>query len=166
LESEIISERARLGLNGLAKAHKWPNDHPPLGFERTKSGHLKIIPKESRLVRKIFRMYLQTKSMGQVAFKLNKLNILTKKGLKWTASAVRAILVNKIYVGFYNVAGVKDYVEEYRIVEDNVFEKVNALRLRYRSKNSARPEMPKDRKKVKVEKMFGTYLQLLKEAKH
>ena len=148
LESEIISERARLGLNGLAKAHKWPNDHPPLGFERTKSGHLK------------------TKSMGQVAFKLNKLSILTKKGLKWTASAVRAILVNKIYVGFYNVAGVKDYVEEYRIVEDNVFEKVNALRLRYRSKNSARPEMPKDRKKVKVEKMFGTYLQLLKEAKH
>ena len=130
-----------------------------------KSGHLKIIAKESRLVRKILHMYLTEKSMGQVAFKLNKVGKLTKKGLRWTASAVRSILVDKIYVGLYSVAGVKDYVEQYRIVEDDVFAKVKELRLRYRGKNSARPEMPKDRKKVKVEKMFGTYLQLLKEEK-
>jgi site-specific DNA recombinase len=162
LESELISERAKLGLNGLGRAHRWPNRHAPLGFELTQSGHLKILSKEARLVRKIFRMYLKTKSMAQIAFVLNQAKTLTKNGLMWTASAVRTILTNKIYIGFYSVAGVEDHIENCRIIRDDVFAKAEEIRLRYRQKNSSRPEMQQNRKQAKAEKVIGKYLQILK----
>jgi len=108
-------------------------------------------------------MYLKEKSMSQVAFKLNKANVLTKKGLEWTAVAVRNILADSIYIGLYNVAGISDFVPEYRIIEDRLFEMATNLRLRYRQKNAQRPQMPKDRKEAQVDKMFTAYLSLLKE---
>ncbi len=163
LERELIGERAKLGLHALAKEHKWPNPHPPLGYDRLDNGRLKANENEAKLVLRIFRMYLKEKSMPQVAFKLNKEGILTKKGREWNARAVRDVLTNEIYTGKYKVAGVEDYVEEYRIVDDALFEKVNEIRLRYRNSGSKRPLMPKDRRMAKIEKIFGRYLELLKE---
>jgi len=165
LERELIGERARLGLYGLAKDHKWPNPHPPIGYERSSDGRLGTKEDEARLVRRIFEMYLQEKSMPQVAFQLNKERILTKKGKKWNAVAVKDVLTDGIYVGIFNVAGVKDYVEEYRILEDGLFVMANETRLRYRRKGSHRPPMPEDRKMTKINKMFCMYFDLLKEAK-
>ena len=72
LERELIGERARLGLYALAKEHKWPNPHPPLGYDKGKDGMLLVNESEVKLVRKIFKMYLRERSMPQVAFKLNK----------------------------------------------------------------------------------------------
>jgi len=150
-------------LHALAREHKWPNPHPPLGYDKSGDGRLIINESEAKLVRKIFRMYLKEKSMPQVAFKLNKEGILTRKGKKWNARAVRDVLTNEIYTGKYKVAGVEDYVEGYRIVDDTLFKKVNETRLRYKNGGSKRPPMPKDRKMAKIEKIFGKYLELLKE---
>jgi site-specific DNA recombinase len=165
LERELIGERARLGLFGLARLHKWPNDHPPIGYIRLSDGRLQVKEDEAKLVRRIFEMYLREKSMPQVAFQLNREGILTKKGKKWNAAAVRDALTGGIYIGIYNVAGIRDYVEEYRILEDSLFIMVNETRLRYRKAGAKRPRIPRDRKSTKIEKMFGMYFDLLKEAK-
>ena len=168
LERELIGERARLGLYALAKEHKWPNPHPPLGYEKGDDGRLIVNLGEADLVRRIFEMYLQRKSMPQVAFELNKEGIHTKKGRLWNARAVRDILTNEIYVGRYRVAGFNDYVEEYRIVNDDLFRKVNEVRLRYKAGGAERLPMPENRRTVKIEKMFGKYLEFLEkiECKH
>lgn len=164
LEAELISERARLGLNGLAKAHRWPNNHPPLGFVTTVHGRLKVFPKEIRVVRRIFRLYLKTKSMSNVACILNKAKIFTKKGLMWTASSVKAILTNEIYVGKYCVAAVQDYIQEYRVISDEVFSAASCVRMRYRKEeNVCRPEMPADCKRAKTEKVIHQYLSILQQ---
>jgi site-specific DNA recombinase len=162
LEAELIGERARMGLHALAKKHRWPNANPPLGYERLGDGRLKVTGKEARLVRKIARMYLYEKSMPHVAFLLNKEGILTKKGKQWTVAAVRDILTDEIYVGIYDVAGVRDYVQEYRILDDSVFLAVNETRLRYKRKGNRKPSIPEDRKNEKIERMFGKYFELLK----
>jgi len=133
LEAELIGERARMGMHALAKKHRWPNPHPPLGYERLVDGRLEIIREEAKLILKIANMYLNEKSMPHVAFLLNKAGILTKKGKKWTAATVRKVLTDPIYVGIYNVAGVKDYVEEYRMLDEIIFLRINETRLRYRS---------------------------------
>lgn len=163
LERELIGERARLGLYALAKEHKWPNPHPPLGYDKGEDGRLIINEGEAKLVRKIFKRYLCQKSMPQVAFELNKEGILTKKSKKWNARAVRGVLTNEVYVGKYKVAGVKEYVEEYKIANDALFQKVNETRLRYKKGGAKRLPMPKDRRTAKIEKMFSKYLKLLKE---
>jgi len=161
LERELIGERARMGLYALAKEHKWPNPHPPLGYERSSDGKLRVKKDEARLVQRIFDMYLAEKSMPQVAFQLNRDGSLTKKGKKWNAAAVRNVLTDRIYIGIYNVAGIRDYVEEYRILEEGLFIMVNETRLRYGRKGDRRPPMPKERKKAKIEKMFGKFFDLL-----
>ena len=162
LEAELIGERARMGLHALAKKHRWPNAHPPLGYERLSDGRLKVTRKEARLVRKIARMYLHEKSMPQVAFLLNKEGILTENSKQWTAATVRDVLTDEIYVGLYDVAGVRDYVQEYRILDDRTFLAVNETRLRYKTKGNGKPSIPEGRKSEKIEKMFGKYLELLK----
>ena len=165
LEKELIGQRARLGLHALAKEHKWPNPHPPLGYDKGEDGKLIVNESEAKLVRKIFGMYLQQKSMPQVAFQLNKEGILTKKNKKWNARAVRDVLTNGIYIGRYKVAGVKSYVEEYRILHDSLFKRVSETRLRYKRRGAERPPMPEERRTAKIERVFSRYLELLEELK-
>jgi len=164
LEREMIGERARIGLHALAKRHKWPNPHPPIGYNKKKDGMLEVDRKEARLVRRIFEMYLREKSMPQVAFELNKRMIATKNGKEWNARAVRDILTNELYIGKYNVAGVADQVGAYRIVEDRVFERAKEIVRRFEDGNGAkRPPMPEDRRKAKIGRIFNEYFGFLKE---
>ena len=160
-ERELIGQRARMGLHALAKQHKWPNPHPPLGYDKDDEGRLVINPRESNLVRYIFELYLERRSMPQIAYELNQQKILTKKQKKWNARAIRGIITNELYIGRYNVAGYEDRVKEYRLIEDALFLRVNGERLRFKSKGSKRPKMPKDRKVAKVEKIFNKYIDFL-----
>ena len=161
LERELIGERARLGLHALAKEHKWPNPHPPLGYSKHRDGRLRVNEEEAKLVRRIFEMYLKEKSMPQVAFNLNNEGIRTKRGKEWNARAVRGILANEIYVGRYTVAGVNGYVEEYKIIDEGFFGSTSKMRLRYKIGGAERPPMPQTRKTAKVDKIFNEFLRLL-----
>jgi len=161
LERELIGERARLGLHALAKEHKWPNPHPPLGYDKQSNGRLKVNGNEAKLVRRIFEMYLQEKSMPQVAFHLNDEGIRTKRENEWNARAVRDVLINRIYVGRYSVAGVNAYVEEYRIINEEIFRRAKKMRCRYKTGGAKRPPMPKTRKTTEIDKVFNEFLVLL-----
>jgi site-specific DNA recombinase len=160
LESEIIGERSRLGLYGLAREHKWPNASPPLGYSKTKSGRLTVCSPEAELVRRIFRMYLAEKSLPQVAYRLNQKQIPTKKG-RWNARAVRDVLTNRIYIGKYEVAGFKDDIPELRIITDEAFDRCKAIMERYRAGHADRPRMPSDRKATEIQRLHEWYLDFL-----
>ncbi len=164
LERELIGERARMGMFALAKQHKWPNDHPPLGYDKTEDGGLKVNKKEARLVRRIFKRYVKNRSIDQVAFELNKENILTKKGKPWNSRAVRDVLANELYTGAYRVAGVDDVIEECRIIKDELFEKATKTMHRFKDGGAKRSPMPDDRRKAKIDRIFNEYFELLKEA--
>jgi len=163
LERELIGERARMGLYALAKEQKWPNPHPPFGYDRRNDGKLVMNVDESRLVKWIFEIYLRDKSMPQLAFELNKQGIRTKKGKEWNARGVRGILTNEIYIGKYKVAGVDNFVEEYRIVDDDLLKKANETMLRYKARSAKRPPMPRERKVTKIDNLFNRYAEFLGE---
>lgn len=77
---------------------------------------------------------------------------------------MRDVLINEIYIGRYRIAGVEDQVEEYRIIEDGLFNKANELRIRYENGNGdKRFPMPEDRRKAKIERVFNEYLEFLKK---
>lgn len=163
LERDLIRERTRMGKYASALQHKWPNRSPPLGYRVRNDRKLEINEKEAKLVRRIFEMYIETKSMPQVAFLLNKEGIKTREGKEWTARAVRDIFCNEIYIGMFKVAGVEAYVEEYRIIEDELFEKAKEIRLRFRKGNGKRGSMPVERKKGIIDRIFEEYFAYLNE---
>lgn len=165
LEAELIGERARMGLHALAKKHRWPNSRPPLGYNIQADGQLTRAKTETTLVRKIARMYIREKSMPQLAFMLNKAHILTKNGKQWNAASIREILTNEIYVGVYDVAGVREHLKELRILDEKTFKAITETRRRFKQKNSNKPAVRIDRKQEGIEKIFAAYFDVLRDTK-
>jgi site-specific DNA recombinase len=164
LERELIGERARLGLYALAREHKWPNPHPPLGYDK-ENERLVINEREAQLVRTIFMMYLQEKSMPQVAYDLNRQGTRTKKGGKWGARTIRQILCNKIYLGKYSVAGLGTDINELRIVPLETFQQAQKCMLRYRIAGAERPPISEERRNSEFKTIHSRYVQFLREMK-
>lgn len=159
LERDLIKERSKMGMHALARQHKWPNNYPPLGYDKAKDGRLKINDEETKLVWWIFEKYLEFKSMPEVAFRLNQKGIKTKRSNRWSVPSVKKVLDDELYIGRYKVAGVDDQVEEYRIIDDNLFKKAKELRTMRKPK----VEMPEDRKEATIDRIFDEYLKYLHE---
>ena len=96
LEIERTSERTKFGLVGAArKGHV--SGSPPLGYtKKDKSKKLIINELEADVVKRIFSMYLEGKSVCAICDEFNKENILNRK---WVTTTVDKILSNKIYIG-------------------------------------------------------------------
>ncbi|WP_424005790.1 recombinase family protein (plasmid) [Haloarcula salina] len=154
LESDLTSQRVKLGMYGLARERKWPNDHPPLGYEKNDDGTLRIDESERQLVYLIFRLYIQEHSMPQVAFLLNQRSKTTSRGDSWCRQSVGKVLRNKLYIGHYQIADFEANVEEYRILPDSVFEEATEARFRFKH---AQAEMDNSRKQSKAERIVDEY---------
>lgn len=70
-----------------------------LGYRRTKSGSLEIVPKEAETVRMIFSDYLSGMGKQAIANKLNEIGIKTVHGCEWTTEDIRRTLKNEKYAG-------------------------------------------------------------------
>lgn len=154
LESDLTSQRVKLGMYGLAQDHKWPNDMPPLGYQKEEDNTLTILEKECNVVKLIFNLYLQERSMPQVAYELNERGITTKGGESWCRQSVGKVLKNELYIGKYKMAQFQDIVEDYRILSTELFEEVSEVRHRFKqASNSMDPE----RKKSKSDNILDDY---------
>jgi site-specific DNA recombinase len=163
-ERDMISERSRMGMKALAMEGRWPNNHPPLGYQRTDDGSLEIDDIEAEHVHKIFERYVDIQSMPQVANELNQEEIPTKKGGEWTPRTVSDILRNELYIGAFDMAGVSDHYEKLQIIDEDLFEQATETRRRFRSNGqSQRDSMPKDRKSRIVDEMKEMYQKFIEE---
>jgi site-specific DNA recombinase len=98
--------------------------------------------------------------MPDIAYEMNKKGFKTKRGNKWTKVSIKRILDNEIYIGNYDVSGVKKYIKEYKIISRQLFNQAKALRNRYRK--DVKP-MPKNRKEAIVDRIFDEYQTYLDE---
>jgi site-specific DNA recombinase len=156
-ERDMIKQRTQIGLNGLAEEHKWPNDTPPLGHTLTENNRLAIDEAASSPVRETFEMYIQERSRPAAASQLTQRNIQTPAGGEWTAGAVGDILRNEIYRGLYELGDISEHVPEYQIIDDEMFEEVTKIRMRFQQGGSSRPSMPDPRKEEIVEQTREMY---------
>jgi len=164
-ERDLIKQRSRMEMKALAMENKWPNDRPPLGYRKQENEKLEIIPNEADLVRKIFRRYLELKSMPELANELNDDCESTKTGADWTAQKVSAILRNRLYIGEYSVADVEEHVEEYQIITQSLFDTISDVRMRFRrSGNTDIDQMSESRKDERITKVLDQYEVYLSES--
>lgn len=108
-EYKMIKKRLNNGRIASAKEGKYCGNISPYGYQRYKLEHEKGYsltpnPDEADIVRKIFNMYTgnNTSKVGiaAIANELNRLNVPTRKGAKWTASSISSILKNPVYAGY------------------------------------------------------------------
>lgn len=146
-ESHNTSLRIKFGKRHNAEKGKVPN--LIFGYNKIEGDyfHLDINEAEAETVRFIFRKYTEDgDGTLKIAQTLNGMGLVTKRGSKWTQTAVSRILSHSIYVGkvingkqeivnFPDSVRVKkdeaDFIivqnDELRIIDDATFEKAQAL---------------------------------------
>ncbi|TKX68886.1 recombinase family protein [Halorubrum sp. SP9] len=160
-ERDMIQQRTKMGLHALAVEYKWPNDNPPLGYVVAESGRLRIVSEDADIVRTIFLRYTRGQSMPEVADWLNKSGLQTRSGGNWTPRAVGDVLRTELYRGRYELGTVSEQVPEYRIIDDELFEKVEKIRLRFRNGGGKIEKMPRSRKERTAQRMKRRYCDYL-----
>lgn len=109
LERETIAERIKDNMLELSRTGRWLGGRTPTGFESTpitvydnelnerKMYMLSPIRKELEIVKLIFKLYLEKKSLSQVSKYLLSNNIKTKLNNDWSKNNVSSILNNPAY---------------------------------------------------------------------
>ena len=101
LESENIALRTKMGRYATAREGGYAGGKPPLGY-RAENGQLVIVPEEAEIVRKVFELKAQGKTLQGIADILNEMGYRSKKGNMFKHSAIQTILANKsTYLGNY-----------------------------------------------------------------
>nr|WP_252344748.1 MULTISPECIES: recombinase family protein [unclassified Gemella] len=112
-ESESISKNVKMGIqNPLVKTSRWVfstdikkgkcgvNHNRFLGYNKDKNGQLVVDPNESHIIKRIFKEYLEGKSLQKIANSLMADNIMTAANLSLCrAGSIRKILTNEKYMG-------------------------------------------------------------------
>ncbi len=125
LESEQIGERVKVGMTRKASSEGGPMGSPdPYGYTHS-GGKLVVIESEARVVRRIFDLYCEGRSMENIASVLTNANVPTKKGGSWSRQTVCNILRNPVYAGYLRWDGIVRPGTQAAIVPRELFESVN-----------------------------------------
>lgn len=104
-ERKTINERTRGGRIKTASDGAYAGGEPAYGYTAV-DGKLVIDAHKASIVKKVFKLYPEGMSMGEIAEKLNRIKIPTKTGKgKWTKQHISYILGNQTYLGVYRYDG-------------------------------------------------------------
>ncbi len=100
-ESRSISENSRWGIVRRFQQGKVRVNHKKfMGYDKDENGELIINEKQAKIVRRIFKEYLEGKSADKIAAGLTKDGILTVTGKKkWHGTVITKMLKNEKYCG-------------------------------------------------------------------
>ena len=134
-ERELISERTRDKMGAARRKGKWVGGTPPAGYRLPPGGgRLEIDAQEADLVREVYELYQQRKSMIQVVEELGRRGRITRQrqtsngrvfgGRPLTVGNVRNILTNAVYAGKVRYDGEIYDGEHEAIISEDVFQAV------------------------------------------
>ncbi len=121
-ESRNISENTRWGIirnfeNGIVQV----NHNKFLGYTKDKDGNLIIVPEEAKIIRRIYREYLEGGSLLSICRGLEADKIKTATGKdKWHESVLEKILQNEKMMGsaLMQKTYTEDFLTKKRIIND------------------------------------------------
>lgn len=122
--------KVRRGQRTAVQQGRYGTGPAPYGYRRSTDANKPLVvdDREAEVVRLIFREYLHTKSTGKVVSYLNKKNIRTRKGNKWSRQAVAIILSNRTYRGRVAYGNIETEGLHEPIIEPALFYKVNCIK--------------------------------------
>lgn len=122
-----LSQNIRRGRAESAEKCQSLGGNRPLGYKTGPDKKFVIDENTAPTVKMIFTMYADGKTVTEIVDKLNELGLRTLRGGPFTKNSLHSILKNKKYTGIYEYQGreIKDGVP--RIIEDDVFNKVQEM---------------------------------------
>jgi len=125
LESEQIGERVKFGMTVKAKhGTGCMGSGHPYGYVYER-GSLIVVEYEAAVVKDIYAMYSDGRSLREIADSLNNSFIQPKKSGKWSHQSVSKILHNPVYAGYIKWDGNVRSGDHTAIIGRDVFESIN-----------------------------------------
>jgi DNA invertase Pin-like site-specific DNA recombinase len=135
-EREVIGERVRDKIAASKRKGIWVGGSVPLGY-RAVNKKLEVVPKEAEVVRKIFSLYVEVGSVGDLARALDQEGIRpqprqlangqVKATERYTVGPLAHMLKNRMYVGEVAYRGEVHKGEHPAIVDRDVFDRVQSM---------------------------------------
>lgn len=135
-ERELTGERIRDKIDASCRKGMWMGGSIPIGYD-LKDRRLIINDEEAKIIRILFKTFIETESITETYREMNNLGFKTKtwisrsntihKGRRFNKSSVRSILTNELYLGKINHKGnIYDGLHS-AIVDDETWYKVHKL---------------------------------------
>jgi DNA invertase Pin-like site-specific DNA recombinase len=135
-EREVIGERVRDKIAASKRRGIWVGGSVPLGY-RAVNKKLEVVPKEAEIVRRIFALYVELGSVGELARALDRQGIRpkprqlangqSKAAERYTVGPLAHMLKNRMYVGEVAYRGEVHKGEHPAIVDREAFDRVQAM---------------------------------------
>jgi len=132
-EREMIADRTRDKMSAARRKGKWTGGHAPLGYRvHEDGGRLVVDPDEAEMLREIFRLYEDRRSLISVAGELNRRGWVTKRvgrlgGKPWAKTHVHQVLTNATPTGRVEHRGQIYPGEHEAILDIATFDRVQEL---------------------------------------
>ncbi|MBR1677784.1 MAG: recombinase family protein [Clostridia bacterium] len=122
--SADLSEKVKRGMTENALKGLWNGGQVPFGYVINKEHKLEINPVTAPIVKEIFKMCYDGKTIKAIYYDLKDRNILRSNGKPLRYNAVRYILTNRTYIGEYNHSGIKIENGVPTIISEDLFNSV------------------------------------------
>jgi hypothetical protein len=130
-----LTRRLLRGRENGARAGKHQSGTAPYGYYRDyearargeKGVPLKLHPVEAEVIRTIFRLYLELRSMKRVVETLNAAGCRTRRGKEWSRAGIAWILKNETYVGRVHFGSIRSKGHHEPIIEIGKFQRIQRL---------------------------------------
>ena len=96
-----LSQNIRRGNRENAKKCRFTGGRVPLGYKLDKDHNFVIDPDGAALVRRIYAMYAEGKTITEIITQLNAEGLHTGQGNSYTPNSLRTVLKNEKYIGIY-----------------------------------------------------------------
>jgi site-specific DNA recombinase len=128
-EKEQISNRMLLGRRDKANKGSKSSGNCPIGYKYQYSdqGKIPIVVVDShkaKIVKDIYKLYLDGLSLQKIADELNGEGILTERKKQWTKQAIHLILTNDFYTGVVRFDDIITEGKHEAIISKNMFGRV------------------------------------------
>ena len=97
-ERETTADRVRDVMRSRAEEGKWNGGISPYGYY-SEDKKLKINTEESKIVKDIYILYIEHRSIRHIVHNFNASGIKTRKNELWSPTSIRRILTNPFYYG-------------------------------------------------------------------
>jgi len=99
----------------------------PYGYQiHAESNEYELIAAEAKVVRQIFKLRAKGQSLRQIALKLTHEGSRTKRGGRWHANTIKAILENPFYTGAYQTHYARFEHHHPEIISPALYYEINA----------------------------------------
>lgn len=119
-----LSQKVKRGFDISAAKFLYKGGIVPLGFKIDEEKKYQIDEEKAKIVKNIFTMYVNGKTLVEIVDYLNINNIKNANGSEFKKTTLSAMLKNKRYIGSYVYNGKETKNAIPRIIDDVTFEKV------------------------------------------